>query len=273
MSTPESDDEKRRTVQVTATVELPEGVDAAPTAYERERDEKSHRLAAIGVIVDGLLALLTFVAVAVAVYVARLNQTAIDAATEANVLTKQQITLGERPWVSNEPAVKGTFSQAPSGQWVFSVIHNLKNHGKSPAVAVQVRSRLLPLRGGVPEDPHAIQREICAALHSAGADAFGETVFPGQTIYLPEVVGVSRHLLAEVRATYRGDNPFKPVPMMLIVCVSYQGSFDANPTQTGLILTVGTFDEATGEARSVAPDRPPANLQLMFNPSKVGATN
>jgi len=259
---------QRRTAQKTATVDMPKSPEAQPTAYEQERDRKTHNLAAVGVAVDSVLTFFTLVAAGTALYVAILNQQAVNEAAEANALTKQQIALAERPWISDAPVAHGTFSLAPSGQWVLNVAHYLTNHGKSPAVSVTARSRLLAI-GSDPNSnpiPHESLREICATL-TGGDRLEGDTLFPGQSVGIVESVGMNPATLAKVRATYRNvpSNDGEPaaVVLLLATCVGYRGSFDPAYGQTPLIMQVGIVDEATGRVRAIAPEKAPPKVDLV----------
>lgn len=137
--------------------------------------------------------------------------------------------------------------------------YNLRNTGRSPAVAVDVRAKLFPisLLRYLPDQHREIENAFCERFRTQQDQAVKHSLFPGDKIPGNDnVLPLYPKDIDEGRKRSEGRDFRKGyVPVALIICVDYQFSFAPEHHQTRYAfqfvtpINGGVFDDFKPEGR------------------------
>ncbi|MET4316262.1 hypothetical protein [Bradyrhizobium sp. RT5a] len=159
--------------------------------------------------------------------------------TGALVTQGEQLRIqkaAQRPWLKvDPPRVASAFPVGPDGG-AFAIDFDVKNFGSSPALNVELDVELPMMKSGM--GAGAIQESVCKRLRErpTGDKGGGQTLFPGNSISLRNVVPVQAGAVMEgVRLLGLSDHAFMP---MMIGCARYFSPIDESQHETAFAFYV-----------------------------------
>lgn len=187
-------------------------------------------------------------------------QTLTSANTNKEAIKATEVTLRAtlRPWVSVELGTMGPLVISDTGEIRFSMAFNLKNVGKSPALYVDITSKLLGFMDKDGISPQEKLRALCQERRQmpfSKHSNYGHTIFQDESLLLK--IGMVTTVEELKKCSYM-DNP-EYFAIDLIGCISYRTTFD-----DGMHLT-----QFMGQLRKHDPDRKGLFLSFRFDEKKL----
>lgn len=159
--------------------------------------------------------------------------------TSALVTQGDQLKIqkaAQRPWLKvDPPRAANAFPVGPDGG-AFAIEFDLKNFGSSPALNVELDVELPMMKSSM--GAGAIQESICKRLRErpTGDKGGGQTLFPGNSISLRNVIPVRAGAVVEgVKLLGLSDHAFMP---MMIGCARYFSPVDESQHETAFAFYV-----------------------------------
>lgn len=148
-----------------------------------------------------------------------------SAATEGLSLSRKQLEVHDRPWLTAALELAGPLQVAPNGSTSIAVRYAVTNIGRSVATNVEVRGHLIALDPEDPfEGPLKIQQHLCARLVRRHDETgrVGGPIFPGETLRGLGSYGIAEAALRQAAIPFPEKRPDDYVVLLLVGCVVYQ---------------------------------------------------
>jgi hypothetical protein len=165
------------------------------------------------------------------------NKLAAEAKRQADASIRQ-FQATERPWVSIDDITSKPL-QFVNATAMLIFRYNLRNTGRSPAIAVDVRSKLTPINLAIysSDGLAKLLTDYCEPFSKQQDQAAKFPIFPGDKIPGVQTPGLSpREVQAGLKSSDNdnyGVMSFKGrIPVALLVCVDYQFSFSPGHHQS-----------------------------------------
>ena len=195
------------------------------------------------------------------------------ALVSANQNQLKAMQAEQQPWVSvNIPggiAVSKPLQFDPTKGASLGIQYTIRNTGKSPALHVTFRSKLvaLPYVKWIQEEFADAQDALCEPLRINHQAIFDLTVFPGDAIEGSEVVGITpENLTKALMAKEFGPFAHKGfVSLAVIACIDYQLPLEGRHHQTRYGFHLGVPLDGV----FMADLKPEGTSRLLKNPSRL----
>jgi len=170
-----------------------------------------------------------------------------DAAKDGVEVTRKQLEISARPWVTFRLLVTGPFEFDDKGTAHLKLRITVKNIGHSIARDINIQAEMFPYSFKQTEffQPVDRQKKLCEPLRKAAVDEHspGVTLFPeeeftqnlGPTISMKEIDSA----ILPTR-----QPPGRYIEPMLIGCIDYRYSFAPEHHQTGFIYNIYRINSA-----------------------------
>ncbi len=185
-------------------------------------------------------------------------------------VAQRTLDVSNRPWIDPTITQKSGLTFGPNGARV-NVAFQLRNVGHTPAIHTLYHASIvyLPQKAWHMVEVKKAERQECNSFPRhffAGSPTLVPTIFPGQDP--PQIPDWPATITAsEIQAalTVRGKVPGPPgeVELILVACVSYQGSFQARIRHSAYGFALG-IPESGGDMAYIIPKGTYDNVRLVY---------
>lgn len=168
----------------------------------------------------------------------------IEAAANANRLTRDIFTSTERPWIRvASPTIGSPLTYDGNGDARIVINFVLTNTGKTPAINVELEAEIHPIFG----DTRPMLKAVCdrQKLRSPKAGLLGISLFPGESqrygLNLPitraEIEAFNKNMIRDFGPGWgKGKQWITP---LLVGCANYKFTFAEDHHQTPFVYSLG----------------------------------
>ena len=163
---------------------------------------------------------------------AKAAEKAAKAAEAQAKITRDAMVIDQRPWVSADIQIVGDLV-FKNGRFEIPFLITMKNTGKTPALQTKLDLQVIVrIAGPGHKFPEETLKEIADSSRTARMRKFGglqgNPIFPNDTFPVGLTVSNPQELADDRAAT----------GIAVVVCVTYNSTFEPEPHQTGFILDI-----------------------------------